>query len=75
MIGYRCKCGKVTGWSTDGMHPCQGCNECNTTLATHPDEHKPLKPHEERIIYNRSTGKPDYIICKRCGATIRKIEE
>lgn len=73
MIGYRCKCGKITAWSSMGVQPCQGCEDCKTTLASHPDQHKPLEPHEEQIIYNQLTGKPDYIRCKRCGYRIRKI--
>lgn len=68
MIGYRCKCGKCTGWSSMGMSDCQGCEECNTTLASHPEGHKELAPHEYEIMYYQHTGKP-YKICKNCMKT------
>jgi len=65
MRTVRCKCGKRVGWTSDSFQDCQGCPECGTTYAGHPDNHKPLQPHEWKIMYNQNTGKP-YKRCKKC---------
>ena len=67
---YRCKCGKREAWSSMGVRDCQGCSECGTTLAQHPDYHKDTAPHEWVKRYNQNTGKP-YMVCENC----MKIEE
>ena len=52
-------------WTTDGTHDCQGCKECKTTYAGHPDYHRPLQPHVWGKLYNQNTGKP-YKVCEKC---------
>lgn len=66
MIYYRCKCGKNEYFGS-GMvpHDCEGCDECGTTLSTHPEGHKPRAPHEWETKYDENTGKP-YRRCKKC---------
>jgi hypothetical protein len=61
----RCKCGKREAWTSQGMQPCEGCEECNTTYASHPKYHDPLQPHIWITRYNQNTGKP-YKLCSRC---------
>jgi len=65
MINYRCKCGDKIGFGSMPFADCQGCDICNTTFASHPDNHKPLQSHEWETMYNQSTGKP-YKRCKNC---------
>lgn len=63
----RCKCGKAEYW--DGgvpPQPCEGCDECGTTYAGHPDYHKAIEPHEWEPRFNTRTGEQDRRICKRC---------
>jgi len=66
MQTLRCKCGKITGWSSMGTPDCQGCEDCKTTLAASPEGHRELMPHDWKIYFNDVTGKP-YNICKACG--------
>ena len=42
---YRCKCGKSESWGSLPPRPCEGCEECNTTLASHPDYHRSPDDH------------------------------
>lgn len=65
MRHLRCKCGKITAWTSMGTQDCDGCEDCKTTLAGHPDNHKKLKPHVWKTMYNQSTGKP-YKRCSKC---------
>jgi len=58
-------------WTTDSPRDCQGCEKCATTFAGHPDNHKPLQPHEWIVDFNQSTGKP----YKRCGNCYQIDEE
>lgn len=51
--------------SMGGTQDCQGCTECQTTYAGHPDNHKPLQPHTWGTMYNQHTGKP-YKYCTVC---------
>lgn len=44
---------------------CQGCDECNTTLVQHPDDHEIPEEHNWIKKYNEDTGIP-YEICSRC---------
>lgn len=66
MIYFKCKCGKMEFFGS-GMMPndCDGCTECGTTLATSPEGHKEIAPHEWIIKYDENTGKP-YRRCKKC---------
>lgn len=72
MIYWRCRCGKSEYWES-GMPPqaCQGCSECGTTLATHPDRHQDVIPHDWEPRYNPRTGAPDKRLCRRCHAIER----
>lgn len=70
----RCKCGRITSWGSIGSSKCDGCSDCNTTLAQHPDYHEELMPHDLKIQYNVDTGKPDHYICRSCYRHI-KLED
>jgi len=62
----RCKCGKITSWSSyTSAKDCEGCKECNTTLAVDISLHKPLVDHNYVTKYNSNTGKP-YKVCSVC---------
>ena len=63
----KCKCGAVESFGS-GMviHDCDGCEKCGTTIAGHPDGHKPLAPVEYVGKYDRNTGVPSYRGCKNC---------
>lgn len=61
----RCKCGKATCSTSMGVQDCQGCAECKTTFAGHPDHHEELKEHEWVTRYNTHTGKP-FKQCSKC---------
>ncbi len=61
----RCKCRNREGWTSDSFQDCQGCPDCKTTFASHPDNHRPLQPHDWETVYNERTGKP-YKRCKNC---------
>lgn len=78
MIGYRCKCGFVFG-SFSGMTPadCSGCSKCGTTLASNPDGHKPIAPHDFVAKPVRDADQPDATItrCSKCLRTKRQIEK
>lgn len=65
---YRCKCGKAEMWGSDGPRPCQGCDECHTTLAGHPDDHKEPIPHDWTTETTLRDGKVvhERTYCKRC---------
>ena len=62
----RCRCGKAEAWTTDGFQPCQGCEECGTTYASHPDHHKEVQPHEWAVKFSRDTGEPSHRECVNC---------
>lgn len=62
---YRCKCGNLESWGSDGTTPCRACPKCGTTLAQHPDDHRQPVPHKWQTQYDQNTGKP-YEICRVC---------
>lgn len=68
---YRCKCGKKELVGSYGPSDCEGCSECNTTLAQHPDYHDIPKEHEWYTMYDQNTGLP-YERCKKCSAKKEK---
>ena len=71
----RCKCGKMERWDTgEAVKPCEGCRECQTTFAEHPDDHKLLQPHDWEPRFNSRTGEPDRRMCRRCHA-IEKVDQ
>jgi hypothetical protein len=51
-------------------HPsCDGCDECNTTLAEGPDGHRDIAPHdfrEEWEIDSKTGARWKVRICLRC---------
>lgn len=51
-----CKCGELAMWHSGyPIHPCQGCEECQTTLAEYPDDHRPLQPHQWQVVEETKT--------------------
>ena len=71
MIYRRCKCGKSESFSSMGVQPCQGCDECGTQYAVGPELHEPRVPHEWGTKYHQNSGKP-YKVCTRCYETDRE---
>jgi hypothetical protein len=62
---YRCKCGNRVAWASSPMPPCRGCDECNTTLAQYPNDHKVPEEHSWVVRYDTNNGKP-YEVCEVC---------
>ena len=56
---------KAKGIVVCSWHPSEGCEECRTTLATNPEDHKPMLEHYWVTKYDENTGKP-YCRCKNC---------
>ena len=75
MIYRRCKCGKCESWES-GMPPapCQGCEECRTTMETSPGLHRTPLPHSLKAQFDVNTGKPSRPICSECLRAFR-VEE
>jgi len=70
MKNYRCKCGKSTSYGSMGPYLCRGCDECGTTLATHPSLHKKPKPHDwSKTEVETDEGKKILTKCSWCGIT------
>lgn len=66
MIILRCKCGDKIMQTSMGGKDCQGCEDCKTTFAGHPDQHKELQPHKfDKKLFNQNTGK-SYFTCSVC---------
>lgn len=66
MKSYRCECGETKLSTTDAVQPCMGCDECGTTFAQSPKDHRPREPHDWKPQFNRNTGEPDRPYCRRC---------
>ena len=73
MKQYRCKCGKARMWNSGEMiHDCEGCEECKTTFAQAPEDHRELRPHQfEEITKVKfengiETITAHYEYCKLC---------
>lgn len=69
MIFRRCQCGNCEHY--DSRIPpadCQGCDDCGTTYAGRPEDHKPKIPRDWKPQFNRDTGAPDRPRCRRCMA-------
>lgn len=66
---YRCKCGKKEAIGSMSPSPCQGCEICNTTLASNPSFHNEPIPHKWKLRYNQETGEPEHYICIVCSET------
>jgi hypothetical protein len=54
--------------------PCDGCPDCKTTFASHPDFHNELKPHAFRPVYDRYTGAKTDEECRSCMASKNRID-
>jgi len=72
----KCKCGKRERWDSGyPIYPCQGCEDCQTTLARGPSGHLPLVPHkmqrheEKRIIDGKEKYSRIWDGCSVCGDT------
>ena len=70
MQSYRCKCGKAEFFGSDSPKDCQGCDECGTTFAQHPDHHKERIPHDPKPQFDRNTGKSSAPYCRSCYAKL-----
>ena len=63
----RCKCGKVESWGSISTQDCNGCKECKTTLASHPDNHRQLEDHDYiKVKVDSDVGEAYKIICSKC---------
>jgi len=73
---WRCKCGKSEKWES-GMppRPCEGCDECGTTFATHATGHMMRAPHNLEIRYDTHTGKPSHKVCTECWERFELTDE
>ena len=66
MYYSRCKCGACQSYGSDVRPDCNGCDKCQTTLATAPSLHRKVKPHNLEVRYDRLTGKQDFRECTIC---------
>jgi hypothetical protein len=71
---YRCKCGKMTAWTTMGVHACTKCPKCGSDLAQGPESHSEPEPHEYVTKYDVNTGVP-YEICQTCHRRRLELEK
>ena len=62
---YRCKCGLRRMFGSDTPRPCEGCDQCNTTLEQDPDHHTTPEPHQWVTKYNQNTGARKQV-CRHC---------
>jgi len=69
----KCKCGKAERWCSGyPIHPCEGCEDCGTTLSFGPNGHKPLQSHkwqeikEVRVIDGVEKVERHYWNCSVC---------
>lgn len=68
----QCKCGKAQRWDSGyGVQPCEGCEECQTTFAGHPEGHQPLQPHTFEVYYEGGKEPNPVQMCTRCHHTVR----
>ena len=65
---YRCKCGKAKAWGSMSPQPCQSCDECGTTLASHPGGHKKPIDHKYQTDQTVRDGEVvnEMTYCRRC---------
>jgi hypothetical protein len=75
VIGYRCKCGRITAWGSMPPDRCRPCLKCNSTLAAHPDGHGEPQPHEF-VAHDVATdaGPQPLSRCRTCQRTKAEIE-
>ncbi len=72
MQHYRCKCGKATGFGSMSLARCVGCDECGTTLNTHPDLHSTPAPH--KFIIAMRLEREGVALWKECADCQKKKE-
>jgi hypothetical protein len=60
MRAYRCKCGEMQWFGSDGPPACLTCEVCGTACGG-----REPAPHEWVTRYNPNTGAP-YEICRWC---------
>lgn len=68
MRHLRCECGKSLAWDSgsESGYPCQGCDECGTTYATHPGGHQKRIPHVFGKKLHHNGGLSYLRLCERC---------
>ena len=68
MKHYRCECGKVRFFGSDSPQPCQGCDDCGTTLAQSPTMHKERIPHHYTTeeMFRDGVKIKTRVYCTRC---------
>lgn len=48
---FKCRCGNAERWCSGyPVHPCEGCEECGTTLASGPNGHEQLQPYKWQLV-------------------------
>lgn len=70
---YRCKCGKMTAWTSMGVSACSRCGQCGSDFARGPESHEDPEPHDYVTQYDQNTGAP-YERCRRCGERKSALE-
>lgn len=74
----RCKCGKHEHWNSGvRIWDCQGCRDCNTTIAGGPDGHRsPVPPHQmARLRVEADEGEAFEHRCADCMESRARIEK
>lgn len=72
---YRCRCGKMESIGSMPPSPCQGCEQCNTSLETHPDNHKAPAKHDFRQQpVETDEGTKQISRCRFCCKTRKELE-
>lgn len=75
---YRCRCGKREHWNSGfPIYDCQGCRDCNTTIAGGPEGHRtPVPPHQmARLQVESDEGEAFEHRCWDCMASRSCIEK
>jgi hypothetical protein len=64
---YRCRCGKAEMYGSESPKSCEGCEECQTTLAEMPSEHRIPTSHDW-------VSEQGLFWCRRCGRILNSPE-
>lgn len=67
---FQCRCGAVAGANSGEPVPaCLYCDQCGTTCATNPNDHKTTpEPHDVHGLWRIRKGQPHYMrVCARFG--------
>lgn len=66
----------MEAWGSMGPYKCSGCNDCGTTLDTHPTFHKIPEPHKfEPTDVETDEGTKKLSRCVYCGRTRKELDE